>query len=131
MIEKTLERIANALESLAGINGNGKVATAAPQETLGPAIGALDVPTPAAKKEKKEKPAPAPAAGTPTPAAETAAPTIQDVTAYLRKFVDKHGEKGTEKGKELLAKYKANRISEIKAEQYPAILKELKAAVGE
>lgn len=110
MIEQDLKRIADALEVIA------KSLPGQPAEVVA-------APDPTTKKPRAPKPAPAAAATTEDPFAPPAAPavsakTADDVLDKLREVVQA---KGTPAGKEVLAKFNATKVSEVKPEDFDKI----------
>lgn len=125
MIENTLERIANALEQIAAI---GQFATKAPTglvaspatEQIAEALA--EAPKPRARKAKAVEAEEAPAVLAPAPAIITP----DAIAAELRLFVTKFG---TQKAKDLLTRFGANRVSEIKPEDFVPVMDALKSAL--
>ena len=111
-IEKSLERIADALELyVSGVQ-------TAPSPDSQP-----DTPPPAAKKTTKKK-------ATTKPAAEPAGDkrTEDELRQVFQEFVGRKGsEEGTAALKELISGYGAANIGAIKPEDYAAIIKEVTA----
>lgn len=112
MIEQDLKRIADALEVIA------KSLPGQPAEVVA-------APDPTTKKPRAPKPAPASAAAAydPFAAAAAGAPavsakTADDVLDKLREVVQA---KGTPAGKEVLAKFNATKVSEVKPEDFDKI----------
>ncbi len=122
MIENTLERIANALERIAGLQQlpNGLVASPAVELEY----SNVEPPKPTrARKAKAVEAEEAPA----TPAAVQAETITPDaIAAELRLFVTKFG---TQKAKDLLTRFGANRVSEIKPEDFVPVMDALKSAL--
>lgn len=121
MIENTLERIANALERIAGLQQLPNGLVASPATELAEALA--EAPKPRARKAKAVEAEEAPAAPAPTPAV---AITPDAIAAELRLFVTKFG---TQKAKDLLTRFGANRVSEIKPEDFVPVLDALKSAL--
>ncbi len=109
-IEKSLERIADAIEKIADV-------TVVPPSSGGPSEVV-------AKKTTKKK-----AAKKDDPAAQPAGdqPTEDDLRAVFQEYVGKKGnEEGTAALKELITRYGASKIGEVKPEDYAAIIEEVK-----
>lgn len=127
-MDKFLERIANALETIAAalteIAGPGRVntlATSSPATTVDMMMPGQEVKTAKpgrpAKPAKEEKPA--------TTAAPSDKPVVlADVAEVVRKLVatgaDGHGKATT-----VLGQFGAKRISEIKAEDFPKVIEKI------
>lgn len=111
MIEQDLKRIADALEAIAAHVTQKENLIALPSQVL---------PTddPAPKKKAPKTP--------PTPASEAKVVDLDSVTDALREVVQK---KTPAKAKEILNKYGAAKLSELKPENYAAIYGDLKAAL--
>lgn len=112
MIEEQLKRIADALEALIPLP-NGRTVTAK-ESTSDLAIPAMQEAeeTPAPKKSKKVK--------------EVETPkevTTDDIAASLRAYVTKNGKDGAVA---ILKKYGAARLSEIKPQDFGAVMADLK-----
>lgn len=117
MIENTLERIATALERLAGMHGQ------QPEELPPPEAPVIEV-KPRARKAKTVEADEAPAVQAPTSTQATITPDA--IAAELRLFVTKFG---TQKAKDLLTRFGANRVSEIKPEDFVPVIDALKSAL--
>lgn len=107
MIEQILERIACALETIA----YGKDGLPPNKPEAQPTSDASGQEPPAPKKGKKKEPE------------ASKEVTTDDIAAALRAFVTTNGK---DKAVAILAKFKAARLSEIKAEDFAAVLAELK-----
>lgn len=118
MIEQTLERIADALERMASAqeaaNGGALANVKSVAVEPVPAETAKPVKAKAAKKEVVES--------KPVEAKEI---TLADVSNGLRDLITA---KGAQTAKEILAKFKANRISEIDPVSYPAFIEAVNTA---
>lgn len=120
-IEQTLERIAESLNQIAMVMTHG---AASVREASSQAVPTGVLPSPAAvteKKPKATKKSEAPA----VVEAPVKAITTEDVAAELRIFVGKNGK---DKAVELLKKYNAVRISEVKPEDFGKLVNDMKAA---
>lgn len=130
MIEKNIERIADALEALVRLAGEGSigaVATEAPKkrtkkETV-TADPLADLGAPDVSAADKAPVAPA-SAGKPT--------SYEDVVDMLRQLVTKGDtpeakKKSTEKAKAILTKYKADRVSALAESDYAKVYAEMDA----
>jgi hypothetical protein len=114
-IEQTLERIATALEIIAGSKNNVTVTMASPTTTTVEALVLNTTATPPAKKAKKtEKPE------------EVKAVTKEMLAESLHQVVLT---KTPVKAKEILAKFNAVQLSEIKEEDYAECHATLEAAL--
>ena len=116
-LEQEVGRIATALERIAtAAEGN---ETPSPD----PASGGPSEVVPAKKTTKKKT-----AKKTSTPAASAAdQPTEDDLRAIFQEYVGKKGnEEGTAALKELITRYGAAKIGEVKPEDYAAIIEEVK-----
>lgn len=111
-LEQEVGRIATALE---------RIATAAEgNETPSPDPAAEAPAKKTAKKTTKKKEAPAA-----QPAGDQ--PTEDDLRAVFQEYVGKKGnEEGTAALKELITRYGAAKIGEVKPEDYAAIIEEVK-----
>jgi hypothetical protein len=126
-IETDLKRIADALEMIAGkaypLNTETGQPTAAPDVNVGrPELTAhpgTDAPKPP-KAAKKTAVAAQIAPG-------TTAPTMDDLMDVLRELVTS---KGVPAAREVLQKFGAGKISEVKAENYQVVFDALKTAKG-
>lgn len=127
MIEKNIERIADALEALVRLAGEGSLSPNPVNTEAKPAKPTKD------KKEKQAPAAPiAPAAQDPmgdltgpgTEAPGETAPTLEDLQDKLKELVAAHK---VQQAKDVLAKYKAKKASEVKSEDYINFRKDLDA----
>lgn len=127
-MDKYLERITTALETIAGaLTGNKITSTAS---TAAPAAVSTEMPAPTPKGRKKatetaaapatEAPA-APAA--PAPAANT--PTSVEIAEAVRKLVASDATGGHAKALGILNQFGAKRISELKPENFPEVIKKI------
>ena len=114
MIEQQLERIAVALNQIATVLTNAPGVRESIGSTSDLAIPAMQEAeeAPAPKKAKKAKEVEAPKEA-----------TTDDIAAALRAFVTKQGK---DKAVAILKKYNAARLSEIKPEDFGAVLADLK-----
>ena len=122
MIEKNLERIADALEKIAGQGGT---ITSAPIA----AVLAETLPTAPKAANKRAAKKPAAAAPTSTPSVESQSADSHVVTKdyvmdKLREYVKDNGQ---EKAKAILAEHGAGRVSELPEGKFAAVLEALTA----
>lgn len=110
-IESALERIAAALEAIAG-----RAQQRSPSKE-----SEIDITTPVLPPEPEEAPAPKKAKKVKEEAAKDA--TVEDIAAALRTFVTA---KGKDQAVAILKKYGAARLSEIKPGDFSKVLADLK-----
>lgn len=139
MIEKDLERIANALDRIAFVlEGQGRLpceSQSPESDTEAPLPAADETQTPAetetpAKPRKAANPAKAKAEEAPekAPAEETAAPTLEDMRAAL---VNLQKIAGRDAALGVLAKYQARKVSDIQPDKYADVIADcVKALAG-
>ena len=118
MLEKEIGRIADALERLATVAEGNETPSPDPAVEAPADKRKGSKKTPAKKTAKKEDPVAQPAGDQ---------PTEDDLRAVFQEYVGKKGnEEGTVALKELITRYGAAKIGEIKPEDYAAIIEEVK-----
>lgn len=140
MIEKDLERIANALDRIAFVlEGQGRLpceSQSPESDTEAPLPAADETQTPAetettTKSRKAAKPAKSKAEEAPeeeAPAEKTKAPTLEDMRAAL---VNLQNVAGRDAALDVLAKYQARKVSDIPSGKYAEVIDACVEALAE